>query len=90
MATWSAAHAPGDHSGDEEEVKARVKPTLYITAVMCVCVGAVELLSLVPGRMGGGGRRWLNNLGRGVVEPCPGEHGEGRAEMAQQLGPRMC
>ena len=41
MASWTAAHAPGVHSGDVEEVKARVKPTLYITAAgMCVCVGA--------------------------------------------------
>jgi hypothetical protein len=47
-------NVPGNHSGDVEEVKAMDKPTLYITAVMCVCVGAVELLSLVPGRMGGG------------------------------------
>ena len=40
MASWTAAHAPGVHSGDVEEVKARVKPALYITAAgRCERVG---------------------------------------------------
>jgi hypothetical protein len=42
VASWTAAHAPGVHNGDVEEVTARVKPTLYITAAgrcACVCGG---------------------------------------------------